>query len=171
MTTDLSVTSAVLLTQAVCVANGSVYPFYGSVERADSYFASMLEGQRWCCTDRTRKTRALVSATQRIEQLNFVGVKASPSQPLQFPRGTDTRVPVAIEQACYHLAQALLKGIDPDTEADNLSATLQMFGGIRSEHDRSIVNVYIRAGIPNQTAWNLLLPYLDPRYELLLRRV
>ncbi|TXH08446.1 MAG: hypothetical protein E6R03_18195 [Hyphomicrobiaceae bacterium] len=165
------VESTFYVTQDVSVANGSTLPIYGSVERGDNYFAMMLEGQRWMDTPRLRKLQALVSATRRIEQLRFYGEKHDASQPLQFPRGTDTLVPVEIEQACYELAQTLLKGVDPDKEADNLSVTVLAFGQLRSEQDRSFVPPYVRAGIPSQTAWNLLLPFLDPDLGITLQRV
>ena len=166
-----SVSSTLLLTQSVTVANASTVPFYGTLERADNYFAQMLEGQRWLYTDYFKRTQALTSATKRIDRLNFIGEKADASQPLQFPRGTDTTVPVDIEQACYELAAVLLKGVDPDTEADNLVANIQAYGSLRSEYDRSSTLPYIKAGIPSQTAWNLLFPYLDPVRGLTLRRV
>jgi len=165
------VESILLLTDSVLVANGSTLPIYGTVEKADNYFGMMLEGQRWSYTDRLRKVQALVSATRRIDRLNFIGVQANPAQPLQFPRGTDTLVPVEIEQATYELALVLLKGVDPDTEHDNLSATVQAYGGLRTEYDRGFVPPYIKAGIPSQTAWHLLLPFLDPRTGIELRRV
>lgn len=152
------------------MANGTTLPIYGTIQGADNYFAMMLEGQRWAYTDRLRKLQALVSATKRIDRLNFAGSQYDASQQLQFPRGTDTIVPVDIEQACYELALALLKGIDPDTERDNLSAIVQGYGTLRSEFDRSSVPAYIAAGIPSATAWNYLLPYLKPRTELDIRR-
>ncbi len=167
---DRSVESTLLLTQSVIVANGSTLPIYGTLEKADNYFARMREGQRWVYTDRLKRLQALVSATKRIDRLNFQGDMASADQPLQFPRGTDTEVPVDIEQACYELALVLLKGVDPDTEQDNLSHTVQAFGGLRSEYDRSFVPAYLRAGIPSATAWNLLLPYLKERREIEIRR-
>lgn len=166
-----SVEQIVPLVDSVVVANGSTLPFYGTLEKADNYFASMLEGQLWTFSDRLRRLQALTSATKRIDRLNFVGDKASADQPLQFPRGTDTLVPVDIEQATYELALALLKGVDPDTERDNLSAIVQAYGGLRSEFDRSSVPAYTAAGIPSATAWALLLPYLMPRREMVTRRV
>lgn len=165
------VTDVLLMTQEVPVANASTLLIYGSVDRADNYFAMMLEAQRWHYTERLRKMQALVSATRRIDRLNFVGEMADASQDLQFPRGTDTTVPVEIEQACYELALVLLKGVDPDTEHDNLSMVVQAYGGLRSEFDRTTVPPYIKAGIPSQTAWNLLLPWLQPVTGLELRRV
>lgn len=169
---DRTVVDVLVFNQTTCVANGSTLPFYGTVEKADNYFSMMLEGQQWCCTDRTRKIQALVSSTKRIDRLNFVGVMHDPSQPLQFPRGTDTLVPVDVEEACYQLALALLSGVDPDTEADNINVTLQAYGlGLRSEYDRTTVPPHTVAGIPSPTAWNLLKPYLSARLEMLLRRV
>jgi hypothetical protein len=165
-----TVESILLLTQEVIVANSSTLPIYGTLEKANNYFSSMLEGQRWTYADHVRKVQALVSATKRIDRLSFVGDMASANQPLQFPRGTDTIVPVDIEQACYELALTLLKGVDPDTERDNLSMTVQAFGGLRSEYDRSNTPPYIQAGIPSATAWNLLLPYLDERRAIVIRR-
>lgn len=158
------------LTQSAMVANGSTVPMYGSIEKADNYFSQMLEGQRWMSTDRLRKSQALISATRRIDRLNFMGCKHDVLQPLQFPRGTDTLVPVDIEQACFELAQELLKGVDPNTERDNQLATVQAFGQLRSEFDRSSVLPYISAGIPSATAWNLLLPYLWEQRGIELRR-
>lgn len=157
--------------ESVVVANGSTVPMYGTVEKADNYFAVMLEGQRWAFTERLKRVQAMVSATRRIDRLNFKGVQTSAEQPLQFPRGTDTLVPVEIEQATYELALVLLKGVDPDTEADNLSATVQAYGSLRSEFDRTSIPPNIRAGIPSQTAWNLLFPFLDPVRGITLRRV
>jgi hypothetical protein len=153
------------------VANGSTLPIYGTVEKADNYFAMMLEGQRWAYTERLKKVQSLVSATRRIERLNFKGVQTSTAQPLQFPRGTDTVVPVEVEQACYELALCLLSGVNPDTEIDNLAATVQAYGSLRSEMDRTSIPPYIRAGIPSPTAWSLLFPYLDPVRGIVLRRV
>lgn len=157
--------------QHLIVNNMSTLPIYGSVERADNYCSMILHGMRWSDTDRDRKVRALVSATKRIDTLNFVGVKAFEDQPLQFPRGTDTLVPVAIEEATYELALALLKGIDPDTERNNLYAQSQVFGSVRKDYNRSNIPMYILHGIPSATAWNLLLPYLDARLGLNLCRV
>lgn len=165
-----SVSDVLVVTEALIVANNSTLPIYGTLDRADNYFASMLEGQKWAYTTRQRKLAALVSATKAIDRLNFVGDKADCDQYLQFPRGTDTIVPVDIEQASYELAIALLKGVDPNTERDNLTMTVQGYGNLRSEHDRSIVPPYIVAGIPSATAWNLLLPYLCERRGILIRR-
>lgn len=156
------------LSQAVIVSNQSTVPFYGTLEEADNFHGQMLEGQLWEYTERSKRVKALVSATRRIEQLNFAGSKTDESQFLQFPRGGDTTVPVSIRQATYVLALKLLEGVDPETEADNALTTLQGYGNLRTE--KSGPPVYVVAGIPSYTAWSLLLPYLRERRELYLER-
>jgi hypothetical protein len=166
-----SVANNFYIGQDVSVNNLTNLPIYGTIERADNYFALLLHGMRWQDTTRDMKLRALVSATRQIDQLNFIGQKANDSQPLQFPRGTDTLVPEDIEKAAYELAAVLLKGIDPDTERDNLYKNSQVFGQLRTDYNRTAVPMYILHGIPSATAWNLLLPYLDERRGLLICRV
>jgi len=168
---DVTATSNLYLTQVVQVANKKTVPFYGTVNDANNYFEQMLEGQRWMNTPQEKRVKALISATRRIEQLNFRGQMASADQPLQFPRGTDTTVPVDIEQACYELAQALLKGIDPDTEAANLRNSLQAYGGLRTELNTEQPQPWTIAGIPSFTAWQLLLPYMEEVRGVKLERV
>jgi hypothetical protein len=166
-----SVESVLALAQTVVAETFTPYNIYGSLEEANAYFGSLLEGQRWAYTDLLRRRQALNSATQRIDRLNFIGSMASPAQPLQFPRGTDTLVPEDIKKATYWLALALLKGVDPDTERDNLGVIVQAYGGLRTEYDRTSIPAYVSAGIPCPTAWNFLQPYLDPKLGIRLERV
>lgn len=166
-----SVVSTIVFTDVSSVANLTTLPIYGTIAKANNYFAILLHGQKWEYLSNDLKVKALVTATKLIDQLNFAGVKTSSDQALQFPRGTDTLVPVAIEEANYELALALLKGIDPDTERDNLSVTVQAYGSLRSEYNRNSLPPYIVAGIPSSTAWNKLLPYLEPRLAVTLSRI
>jgi hypothetical protein len=165
------VESVLALVQDVVDQNVTSFTIYGTLQGADAYFGSLLRGQRWTYSDQIRKRQALNEATARIDTLNFVGEMADASQPLQFPRGTDTLVPVAIERACYEVALALLKGIDPDTERDNLSAVVQAYGGLRTEYDRTSVPAHFAAGIPSAIAWSLLLPFLEPQLGVFNRRI
>ncbi len=165
-----TVVSVLSFSQVAIGANASAVPFYGTYERSNNYHGSMLEGQLWAFTDPIRRIQALTSASKRIDRLNFAGAKTDGSQSQEFPRGGDVVTPVEIEFAAYELALVLLQGVDPETEADNLSMTLQGYGNLRSEHDRAIIPAYIRAGIPSQMAWNYLLPYLQERRVLFLER-
>lgn len=166
-----SVDDLIIFTHTVIVANGSTLPIYGSVEAADRYFGMQLEGQRWAYTDRLRRVQALVESTAAIDRLNFAGDKVDPAQDLQFPRGTDTTVPVDIQIATYENALALLKGINPATERENLNTTVQAYGNLRSYFDRTIVPEHFASGIASPKAWDRLLPYLQSRKELAMRRI
>lgn len=166
-----SVDSVLTLSQSCVDELGSNFPFYGNLSEANGYHGSMLEGQLWAHTDPARRLQALRSATERIDQLSFKGVKTITSQPLEFPRfGLDT-IPKQIREATYVLALVLLSGINPDTEQENLRLTSSGFGSIRSERDRDKVPHHIVCGIPSLRAWNLLLPFLSEQRGLLLERV
>jgi hypothetical protein len=163
MPTDVSGNNTFYLTQNVVVANKKTVPIYGSVGDADNYFYAHINYSDWADATKEDKWRCLATATRLIDRLNFVGQKADADQALQFPRSGATKVPIAIEQACYELALKLHMGLDPDTEARQLSVRLQGYGGSRTDYDRTFVPDYVRAGIPSQVAWNLLYPYLrDP---------
>ena len=159
-----------MVSTAEAITSSTLLPVYGTVEKANNYFANRLHCQRWETFGNQDKFKALVMATRSIEKLNYVGEKADASQPLQFPRGTDTLVPVDIENAAYELAYALLKGVDPTTERENLFTKVQGYGMFRTEYRDNTVKPWIAAGIVSLDAWEYLYPYLLPRTELDLLR-
>jgi hypothetical protein len=166
----VSARNLIYFTQSVSVANKKTVPFYGSVKDADNYFFASVNYRSWDSFENEDKWRAIAHATRIIDRLNFIDAKANADQPLQFPRTGATTVPVQIEQACYEVALRLLEGIDPDMEAQNASLRSQGFAIAKSEHDRSFLHPWIKAGIPCQSAWVLLVPYLRDPNVLLLRR-
>lgn len=168
---NVSANNTLFLTTPIRVDNKKIVPFYGSVEDSDTYFYYHVEYNDWMCFERDDKLRGIAQATRIIDRLNFIGYKTDSTQTLEFPRNDETVIPVAIEQATYEVALKLLQGVRPDIEADNLSVTVQSFAGIsRSEYDRSFVPPYTKAGIPSQTAWNLIYPFLRNSGELKLLR-
>ena len=156
----VSVSSTIYVTHSCPVDNKKTVPYYGTVADADNYFVLHEKYDVWNCFTREQKVRFLTSASRRIDRLNFIGQKADSGQFLQFPRTDDTVVPYQIEQATYEVALRLGEGVDPDTEADNLSRTSDGYGLTKVTYDRSFVPDYTRAGIPSQTAWHLLYPFL-----------
>lgn len=170
MPIDEGSSSVLYLTQAASVSNKKTIPHYGTVEDADNYFYAHPKYYLWNEETRENKWRFLVGATRIVERLNYAGNKADAEQPLQFPREYSTEIPIPIIQAVYEIALKFVEGFDPDTEARNLSVKLQGYAGSRTDYDRSFVPDYMRAGIPSQTAWLLLFPYLrDPNSLTLLR--
>jgi hypothetical protein len=158
------------LSHVAVVCNSTLLPVYGTVEKANNYFARRLNCQRWQTFDNNLKFVALVEGTRVIEKLNFVGSKAIIDQALQFPRGTDLLIPVNVEYACYEISYALLKGVNPSTERENLFAKVQGYGQFRTEYRENTVKPWVAAGIPSVEAWDYLAPYLLPRTELDLWR-
>lgn len=171
MPIDVDSSSVLYLTQAATVSNKKTIPFYGSVEDADNYFYAHPKYYLWSEEVRENKWRFLVGATRIVERLNFVGNKADSDQDLQFPREDSTDIPIAIIQATYEIALKFVEGFDPDTEARNLSVKLQGYAGSRTDYNRDFVPDYVRAGVPSQAAWHLLLPYLRDPNSILLSRV
>jgi len=128
---------------------------------AQVYFDGRLNTEAWDdTTDDTEKDKSLIMATRTIDRLNFSGQKAVTAQALQFPRGTDTLIPDDVKNATAEIALALLDGVNPELEFENVFMTSQGYGGIRSSFDRSTKPAHIIAGIPSFVAWTFLKPYL-----------
>lgn len=166
----VSGSSVLYFTQAAKVSNKKTLPFYGSVADSDTYFYYHPQFHIWSELSNEDKLRYLVGATRIIERLNYIGQKAEDSQALQFPRTGATVIPVEIEQAAYEIALKFAEGIDPDTEARNLSVRSQGYAGSKTDYERTFVPDYVRAGVPSQTAWLLLVAYLRDPYSLTMQR-
>ena len=146
---------------------------YITEEDADAYFAERLCTSAWdteASSDGNRNA-ALVQATRAIDRLNFAGSKTSATQEREFPRNSGTTIPTDIQYACAEVALALLDGIEPDKEIENLALVAQGISGARSTYDRSFALEYLRNGIPTATAWAYLTPYLRDSNNLTLSRV
>lgn len=143
---------------------------YADIGYAEDFFATCLWTDDWDAANITDKNKALTMATKIIDQLNFLGDKADPNQENQFPRGTDTEVPNAIKEACVWIAKALIEGVNPEKEFENLFLLMQHFEGARVTFD-SKPAPNIVAGVPSSTAWRLLYPFLRDGAVITLRRV
>jgi hypothetical protein len=144
-------------------------PMYGTVTGAETYFRGKIRNtvSDWINADDDDRVAALQDATRRIEALCFLGTPVGTL--LHFPT-EEHGLPADILKACYEIALKLLSGIDPDTEADNLSVTSQGYAGGRTVFDRTFVQDHIRSGIPSAYAWSILRPYLRDPSLIKLRR-
>lgn len=94
------------------------------------------------------------------------------SQPLEFPRGSDTEVPETIRRACYEIAHSLLDDKDPELELENLGITSHGFASVRTSYSRSHVPIeHLINMVPNAMAWRLLKPFIRDDDAVKLRRV
>ena len=184
----------IIVVGSVAVSDLSVA--YGTISRANDYFATRLHSELWEAESPLNKSKAIKTATRLIDHLNFVGEKheawlirdalnvtcptdtqltaiwdAGETQYLEFPRGEDIYIPRDIELACYDLAFALLDGVDPEIEFVNQSTIAEGFANVRDTKDRSFVQEHIHAGIPSLGAWSRLRRYLRGARGLKLNRV
>ena len=137
---------------------------------AQVYFDGRLNVEAWDASSDTEKDKSLIMSTRIIDRLNYLGQKADEAQDLQFPRGTDTTVPQDVQDATAEVALALLDGVDPDLEYENLFMTSQGYGGIRSSFDRRVKAPHLLARVPSFAAWTLLHPYLRDGLNIELHR-
>jgi len=144
---------------------------YATIVEAQAYFDGRLNTDPWDDATDANKNKALIMATTLIDRLNYRGEKADSDQELQFPRGYDTEVPQDIKNACAEVALALLDGVDPEMEFENLRMKSQAYGVVRSTYDTNRTPEHYVAGIPSSLAWRFLKPYLRSPYTVDRHRV
>lgn len=173
-----------------------MYSYYGTLAEANEYFDNKLYEEAWYNADAPDRPKALIKATQLIDSLNFKGYKAAvydilfdedgnelvvseeeireaeESQELEFPRGEDIEEPEAVKMACWEIAHALLDGVDPDLDVENLGVVSQGYASVRTTYARSQAQVeHLMHGIPSATAWRYIKPFLRDADEVKLSRV
>jgi hypothetical protein len=165
---------------------------YATVIEAQAYFEERLHERAWSTARASDRPKALLQATRIIDTLNFDGCKrsvyellennpdatptqiraAEAAQALEFPRDTDTEVLVEIKQACYEIAHALLDGVDPDAELENLGIVSQGYASVRTTYNRANISIeHLMNGVPSATAWRLLKPLLRDSDAIKMSRV
>jgi hypothetical protein len=166
--------------------------FYGTLVNANNYFGTRLHTSAWDDASTSDRQKALYMATRYIDRLNYKGDKASvytllaanaeatdteirvadASQELEFPRDTDTTIPNDIETACYEITLALLDGVDPDAELENLGISTHSYAGVRTAYNRDQQPIeHLIHGIPSALAWRYLKPFLRDGREYRITRV
>jgi hypothetical protein len=148
---------------------------YDTYVNADLYFAERLHVQSWTGSTVAQKTIALTEASARIDRLRFIGEKVDDDQALEFPRYEDDTEDLIddddITIACYEVAYALLDGVDPDLELENLAVSARGISSARTTYDRGEAPEHFAAGIPSAYAWSFLRPFLRPSGTVKIRRV
>ncbi len=137
----------------------AVIPYGTSIE-AIAYFADRLYTDAWDTALPADQTKALAQSTTIINRLNYKGEKNDSAQPNQFPRGSDIVTPDDIKNASFEIALALLDGVDPELEYQNLNMVAQGIASVRSTYDRTFLAPNVLAGVPSVAAWRFLAPYI-----------
>jgi hypothetical protein len=133
---------------------------YASMSEANAYFATRLHSGRWGATNLTDRTNAMLEAARIIDRLNYAGDKTDPDQTNEFPRDSDTDIPVAIKESSYEIAYALIDGVDPEAEVDQLGVVSEGYSSVRTTYARDLTFDHLVAGVPSAVAWRMLKPYL-----------
>jgi hypothetical protein len=141
-------------------------PSYTTITEADAYFNDRLNIRPWELASSDERRRGLAQATSIIDRLNFLGAKTSDAQENQFPRNDDTLIPNDVKNATSEIALALLDGVDPELEFENIYLRSQGYSSIRATYEKEPPPSQIVAGIPSITAWRYLLPYLRDPHEV-----
>lgn len=150
---------------------------YGNTTLGDAYFATRLHTQAWDEATEDQRNRALAEASRRVDRLKFRGYKTVLTQDLEWPREdpkgefTNTETPEAVLIATYECAYALLDGVDPDQEYENLAASAEGYSSVRTTYNRTTVPEHYAAGIPSRLAWQFLRPLLGDFRGVRIRRV
>lgn len=128
--------------------------------QADALLANVVNTAAWDAASSGDKNKALYSASQAIDRLDFAGDKTDESQDNEFPRDGDTVVPSDIEWAVAYEAMALIQGMDPEFENENLAVARDRYGSVTTEY-LNVPRDNINNGIMSTKAWQFLLPYLN----------
>jgi len=130
---------------------------YATVSEADSYFEDRLDAAAWSSASEDIKAKALVTASQMLNGMNWFGIAVSESQTLAFPRtGSyfETRtgsqmplnpIPQRIIVANYELAYHLLNNdglLDDTGQVESIGISSIDIKKIRSA---SKINSYVRS--------------------------
>lgn len=153
---------------------------YGTDTEADQYFGERLFSTAWTSVvDVEKKKAALITAVRRLEQVAFVGRKATTTQALAWGREdvwdseTETwlaanTLPIAIKYAQFETANWLLSLTSDPTAQDALAkfSRVQLPGGLALD---------LREGYATNDAlppvvWRLLAPYVLPADVVYLER-
>jgi hypothetical protein len=146
---------------------------YATITQATDYIENNklpIKRCPWDDATTEEKQIALNISTKIIDKLNYAGDKADESQENQFPRGSDTSVPQKVEYAAIEIALALLDGVDPELERENLMATQFNYADARSTYNRGSIPEHIVVGVPSSLAMDYLRPFLRDRDAVHLSR-
>ena len=78
-----------------------------TLEDAELYFEERYDSKEWFELEQKEKEIILITASKRINAIDFVGSKLDPDQPMEFPKNYE--IPQDIKNAVCEEAIALLK--------------------------------------------------------------
>lgn len=152
---------------------------YLSSADANAYFSTKMYTRFWDNASEDLRRKACVEATRILDRLAYIGIKSDPAQIHQWPRKIyldnqtfkDLGIPQGFLDANCEIILALLSGVDPQKEFENLRKHQETFLSVKVSYDSSIIPEHITAGVPSFTAWQLIRQYLKSATEFKINRV
>ena len=153
-----------------------------TLDEANAYFDERFASQTWLDAETSEREKALIFATKRINQLDFIGYKKDINQRLQFPRKLTVgnyisykmpEMPQDIKDATCEEAITLLEFIKNHGEEvlNDTSFSMQSFrlGDVSFSNNANGANAetnIIRRKIMSEMANNLLSRWLKTGYDI-----
>jgi hypothetical protein len=115
---------------------------YITVAEGDTYAADVLPSPAWSAATSDNKIRALLAATARLDELEWVGERAATTQRLAWPRSgaecgekvyTSTVIPPEVQRGTFELANLLLGDITTDPFSTVAQVTGELVPGIANQ--------------------------------------
>lgn len=141
----------------IATAGASNANSYITVATGDDLANVYLGTLAWSSASSDSKGRALIMATRYLDQLEWVGIRATTTQALDWPRSgatcgdwsfTSAEVPAPVKQACFDLAEALLS--DPNLLRSAGAGNAELIPGIPNASLKSasvdVISVQFRDG-------------------------
>ena len=117
----------------VSTPGGAASNSYITIADGTAYSDDQLGTTNWSTASTDNRTRALLAATARLDELTWIGTRASTTQALAWPRDgaecgdlsfTDAEIPEPVRQACWQLAELLLGDTDAFSTVAQVSGEL-----------------------------------------------
>ena len=116
---------------------------YVSLAEANTYFETRIKSEIWTTSNNDDKSKALITATKKIDYEDFYGSRETSTQLLKFPRirldpidGVDINsiIPLQIKEATYELAIYMLSVDMSQKTVTSQTAKKEKVGVLETEY-------------------------------------
>lgn len=134
-------------TAIVATAGDATANSYITVAEGDTFAGDVLPTPAWSTATADNKIRALLAATARLDELEWIGTRAADTQALAWPRANakcgekdyaSTVIPAEVKRGTFELANLLLKDVTVDPFSTVAQVTGELVPGISNQALKSV---------------------------------
>jgi hypothetical protein len=134
-------------TAIVATAGDATANSYITVAEGDTFAGDVLPTPAWSAATSDNKIRALLAATARLDELEWIGAQAATTQALAWPRTgakcgekdyASTVIPAEVKRGTFDLANLLLSDITTDPFSTVAQVTGELVPGISNQALKSV---------------------------------